>query len=284
MDNSLLKDLADFKKRAASQPTIEAKRPKPSPSSSKSKPPPKNLPKELLQPKKPATTSLDYKTPKFRSKHKFAVMAAIVDFMKNRHLKREFSPLSLAEILDHINYTDISQSDKVWLGERALRENPKLIFKDDKYAFNPKYSIKDRKQLLRLLEKHEEKGYGGVYLDDIRESLPDADKIITAVHNRIIFVTKPDKKVVLFNKNKAYNIKVDEEFQKHWRAISVDGIGEGDIERYLNNAGIAAMQDSGVGSQKQAPQRKKSRKRKGFKKLNDHLDESMLKDYTQDNQ
>lgn len=281
MDSALLKDLADFKKRAASQPTVESKRPKTTASSTKSRPP-ANLPKELLQPKKPASTSLDYKTPKFRSKHKFAVMAAIVDFMKNRHLKKEYTPLTLAEILDHINYTDISQSDKVWLGERALKENPKLGYKDDKYAFSPKYSIKDRKQLLRLLEKHEEKGYGGVYLDDIRESLSDADKVIRSIHSRIIFVTKPDKKVVLFNKNKAYNIKVDEEFQKHWRAISVDGIGEADIEKYLNNAGITSMHDSGLG-QKQAPQRKKSRKRKQFKKLNDHLDESVLKDYSQDN-
>lgn len=280
MDSSLLKDLADFKKRAASQPTVEAKRPKPTSTSTKSKTP-VNLPKELAQPKKPAPSSLDYKTPKFRSKHKFAVMAAIVDFMKKRHLKREFTPLSLTEILDHINYTDISQSDKNWLGDRALKENPKLIYKDDKYAFNPKYSIKDRKQLLRLLEKHEERGYGGVYWDDIRESLPDADNVIRSIAKRIIFITKPDKKVVLFNKNKTYNITVDEEFQKHWRAISVDGIGEADIDKYLNNAGIAAMQDSGV-TQKQTPQRKKSRKRKQFKKLNDHLDESMLKDYTQE--
>ncbi|KXJ19154.1 general transcription factor IIE subunit 2 [Exaiptasia diaphana] len=280
MDSSLLKDLADFKKRAASRPAVEAKRPKPTSTSTKSKTP-VNLPKELAQPKKPAPSSLDYKTPKFRSKHKFAVMAAIVDFMKKRHLKREFTPLSLTEILDHINYTDISQSDKNWLGDRALKENPKLIYKDDKYAFNPKYNIKDRKQLLRLLEKHEERGYGGVYLDDIRESLPDADNVIRSIPKRIIFITKPDKKVVLFNKNKTYNITVDEEFQKHWRAISVDGIGEADIDKYLNNAGIVAMQDSGV-SQKQTPQRKKSRKRKQFKKLNDHLDESMLKDYTQE--
>ncbi|KAK3715024.1 hypothetical protein QZH41_002668 [Actinostola sp. cb2023] len=192
MNSSLLKDLADFKKRAASQPVVESKRSKPTTSSSstsKTKTP-ANLPKELLQTKKPVASLLDYKTPKFRSKHKFAVMAAIVDFMKRRHLKREFCPLSLAEILDHINYTDISQSDKIWLGDKALKENPKLSSKDEKYTFSPKYNIKDRKQLLRLLEKHEDKGYGGVYLDDIRESLPDADNVVRSISSRILFITK----------------------------------------------------------------------------------------------
>lgn len=278
MDPSLLKDLKDFKKRSASQPTVEAKKAKLAP---KPKPSP-GLPKELLQPKKPTSSPLDTTAPKFRSKHRFSVMAAIVDFMKDRHLKRRYEELSLAEILDHTNYTDISPRDKAWLGQEALKNNPKLICKDDKYVFNPKYKIKDRRQLLKLLEKHEEKGYGGIFLDDIRESLPDADNVIRSIQNKILFITRTDKKVVLFNKNKMDEMKVDEEFQKHWRAISVDGIGEADIDKYLNNAGIAAMQDSGVSKQQQAPQRKKARRKKQTKIHNVHLD--TLKDYTQENQ
>lgn len=286
MDPSLLKDLKDFKARSIKQPTVESKKSKPAHSTSdqpksKSKEPKRSyLPKELLQPKKPASPSIDYKTHTFRSKHKFAVLAAIVDFMKNRHLQRKFEALSVDEILDQINYTDISPSDKAWLANEALKGNSKLVHKDGKFSFKPKYYVKDKKQLLKLLERHEEAGSGGILLDDIRESLPDADEVVKAAGRRITFITRPtDKKVVLFFKNDQHQLKVDEEFQKHWRGVSVDGIGENDIEKYLVNAGIATMQDSGVRKPQQAKQKRKPIRR--FKKLNTHLDESTLKDYSQ---
>lgn len=287
MDPSLLKDLNDFKKRSISQPSIESKKAKSKASASEtkaksSKPKHSNLPKELLQPKKPTSSSpFDYKKPAFRSKHRFAVLAAIVDFMKQRHLSRKFDPLSVEEILDQIKYTDISQSDKLWLRNEALTDNAKLIHKDGKFTFNPKFHIKDKKQLLRLLERHQDKGLGGILLDDIRESLPDADEIVKAVSKRILFITRPtDKKVILFFKNDQYKLKVDEEFQKHWRSVSVEGIGEADIDRYLVNAGIATMQNYGL-TRQQTPQRKKPpKKRKITKRLNVHLDQSTLKDYS----
>ncbi|EDO30771.1 predicted protein [Nematostella vectensis] len=287
MDPSLLKDLQDFKKRSASQPTVEAKKAKPSskkPSGSKSRAPPKHLPKELLQPKKASSPTLDKNHLKLRSNKRFVVIAKIVDFMKNRHLTRQFEPLSLDEILDKINYTDINPNDKSWLENNALKENPKLAFKDGKFAFSPKYHIRDKKQLVKLLEKHEERGHGGILLDDVRESLPDADKIVRNVSSRIMFITRScDKKVLLFYNNKGYKMEIDEEFQKHWRAVSVDGIGEADIEKYLVKAGISTMQDTGVKRTQQMPQRKKAKRKKQFKKLNVHLDESTLRDYGQDN-
>ena len=285
MDASLLKDLKDFKSRSIKQPTVEAKKAKPnSETSSKPKVAKKSyLPKELLQPKKPASPSPDFKSHTFRSKHKFAVLAAIVDFMKKRHLQRQFDPLSLEEILDQINYTDISPSDKAWLGNEALKGNSKLVDKGGKFAFKPKYFIKDKKQLLKLLRSHEDKGLGGIVLDDIRESLPDADEVIKSVGRRITFITRTtDKKVILFLKNEQHQLKVDEEFQKHWRSVSVDGIGENDIEKYLINAGITTMQDSGIRKPQQTQQRRKVSRKRNFKKLNVHLDESTLKDYSQD--
>ena len=287
MDPSLLKDLKDFKARSIKQPTVESKKSKPSNSTDQPRSKPKvpkssYLPKELLQPKKPASLAIDYKSHTFRSKHKFAVLAAIVDFMKKRHLQRKFDPLSVDEILDQINYTDISQSDKAWLGNEALKGNSKLVHRDGKFAFKPKYYVKDKKQLLKLLERHEESGLGGILLDDIRESLPDADKVIKSVGRRITFITRTtDKKVILFFKNDQHQLKVDEEFQKHWRGVSVEGIGENDIEKYLVNAGITTMQDSGIRKPQQNQQRRKPNRKRNFKKLNTHLDESTLKDYSQ---
>lgn len=285
MDSSLIKEYKSFKARSMKQPTVESKKSKPSGGEHKSKPKvPKSsyLPKELLQPKKPVSPSPDYKTHAFRSKHKFAVLAAIVDFMKRRHLQREFDPLSLDEILDQIKYTDINQGDKAWLGNEALKENSKLIHKDGKFVFKPKYHIKDKKQLLRLLERHEDSGLGGILLDDIRESLPDADEVIKSVGRRIMFITRStDKKVILFFKNDQHQLKVDEEFQKHWRGVSVEGIGENDIEKYLIKAGITTMQDSGIRRSQQTQQKRKANRKRNFKKLNTHLDESTLKDYSE---
>lgn len=290
MDPSLIKDLKDFKARSIKQPTVEAKKskttssdqPKSKPLSKPKVPKSSYLPKELLQPKKQATTSADYKAPTFRSKHKFAVLAAIVDFMRRRHLQREFEPLSVDEILDRIKYTDISQNDKAWLGNEALKENSKLVHKEGKFAFKPKFSIKDKKQLLKLLERHEEQGLGGILLDDIRESLPDADQVVKSAGRRITFITRStDKKVILFFKNDQHQLPVDEEFQKHWRGVSVEGIGENDIEKYLVNAGITTMQDSGIRKPQQTQQKRKPNRKRNFKKLNTHLDESTLKDYSQ---
>lgn len=282
MDPSLLKDLADFKKRSISQPAVESKKLKTKPKSGSATS--VHLPQQLLQKPKPKPTpsSLDYKTPPFRSKHKFAVLATIVDHMKNRYLQRKFDPLSLDEILDQIKYTDISAQNKHWLEGEALKKNAKLICKDGKFVFNPKYKIKNKKELVRLLMQYEQEGKGGILLDEIRDCLPDADVVIKSARKRIMFVTRPtDKKDVLFFKNDDYSLKVDEEFQKHWRAMSVDGIGEADIDRYLVTAGITTMQDTGKRPQK-VQQRKKVKRKKTFKKLNDHLADSVLKDYSQD--
>ena len=285
MDPALLKDLNDFKKRSLSQPTVESKKAKttatPSKKSKSSNSKHSNLPKQL-QPNAKKTSNastVEYKRPTIRSKHRFAVLHAIVEFMKARHLNRKTESLSLDEILDKIKYTDISNADKTWLRNEALTGNAKLVNKDGKFTFNPKYHIKDKKQLLKLLGRHQERGIGGVLLDDIRESLPEADDVVKSARKRITFITGQDKKVVLFFKNNQHSIKVEEEFQQHWRSVSVDSMGEADIDKYLVNAGIATMQN--YGSQKiQAPQRKRAvKKKRVFKKLNVHLDESTLKEY-----
>ena len=38
------------------------------------------------------------------------------------------------------------------------------------------YKIKDKKSLLRLLKQHDLKGHGGIFLEDIQESLPHCEK------------------------------------------------------------------------------------------------------------
>ncbi|KAF8766698.1 hypothetical protein HNY73_019736 [Argiope bruennichi] len=45
----------------------------------------------------------------------------------------------------------------------ALASNPKLqVDSDGKYLFKPPYNIKDRRSLLKLLDKHDQQGLGGL--------------------------------------------------------------------------------------------------------------------------
>lgn len=61
---------------------------------------------------------------------------------------------------------------------QSLVNNPKIEVVDGKYAFKPKYNLKDKKALLRLLDKHDQRGLGGILLEDIEEGLPNAQKAI----------------------------------------------------------------------------------------------------------
>ena len=68
---------------------------------------------------------------------------------------------------------------------------------------------------------------GGILLDDIQESLPNADRIIKNLGDAIITITRPnDKRKVIYFNDKNATFKVDEEFQKLWRGVAVEGIDE----------------------------------------------------------
>lgn len=59
--------------------------------------------------------------------------------------------------------------------------NPKIEVRDGTYGFKPKYNLKDKKALLRLLDKHDQLGLGGVLLDDVEEGLPNSAKAIKVI-------------------------------------------------------------------------------------------------------
>ena len=203
-------------------------------------------------------------------------------FCPFRYQERKLDPLSLEEILDLTNNTDASPRDKAWLSEEALKNNQKLSFKEGKYSFKPKYPLKDRKSLIKQLERHEHHGMGGILLDDVREGLPNADDLVKSVSERILFITRSnDKKAILFNYDPQYAMQVDEEFTKHWRSATVEGLGEAGIERYLENAGITVMQGiTTVDTSKVSKKKKPSNRKRQFKKLNTHLSGDVLKDYS----
>ena len=44
------------------------------------------------------------------------------------------------------------------------------------YKFKGKLSIKSRKDLMKMLDKNDQRGLGGTLLEDVEESLPQCEK------------------------------------------------------------------------------------------------------------
>uniref|UniRef100_A0A8B9YU23 General transcription factor IIE subunit 2 n=1 Tax=Bos mutus grunniens TaxID=30521 RepID=A0A8B9YU23_BOSMU len=247
MDPSLLRERELFKKRALSTPVVEKRSVSSEASSSKKK-------KAKLehggssgskQNSDHSNGSFNLKALSGSSGYKFGVLAKIVNYMKTRHQRGDTHPLTLEEILDETQHLDIGLKQKQWLMSEALVNNPKIEVVDGKYAFKPKYNLKDKKALLRLLDQHDQRGLGGILLEDIEEGLPNSQKAVKALGDQILFVNRPDKKKILFFNDKSCQFSVDEEFQKLWRSVTVDSMDEEKIEEYLKRQGISSMQDSG---------------------------------------
>ncbi|XP_060237586.1 transcription initiation factor IIE subunit beta isoform X3 [Meriones unguiculatus] len=186
MDPSLLRDRELFKKRALSTPVVE-KRTVPSESSSSSK---KKKAKVEHGGSSGFKQNADHSNGSFNLKaltgssgYKFGVLAKIVNYMKTRHQRGDTHPLTLEEILDETQHLDIGLKQKQWLMTEALVNNPKIEVVDGKYAFKPKYNLKDKKALLRLLDNHDQRGLGGILLEDIEEGLPNSQKAVKNSRN-----------------------------------------------------------------------------------------------------
>lgn len=273
MDPALLRERELFKRRALATPAIERKK----------KEPEKNTTRDESAKKKhkistPSSTAKhdvgSYKPMAGTSQYKFGVLAKIVNHMKTKYLEGDNHPLSLDEILDETKQLDVGSKVKNWLLAEALIQNPKIeVRESNKYVFKPKFKLQDKKSLLRLVKRHDLKGYGGILLEEIQESLPRCEKALKGLQNEIIFINRPlDKKKIVFYNDKTAQLEIDDEFKKLWRSVAVDGMDDEKIDEYLDKQGITSMRDHGP--KKSAPmKRKKSNKRKVSKKPrdNDHL-------------
>ena len=289
MDPALLQERAAFKKKAYAQPVIESGAKRKERDSDADGPKSKKA-KSVSQSSSAGASSASSRdlfatrTTDRSSGPNFSILAKIIKYMKVRYAQEDTDALTLDELLDETNQLDIGMKQKQWLETEALRNNPKVeVTEDGKYAFKPVYRLRDKRSLIRLLDRFDREGKGGIALDDIVESLPKAERILAQVASSIIVVTRPqDKKKIVFFNDKSMQIPVDEEFQKLWRSVPVDGIDEQKIEEYLTKQGITSMQETG-GKKAGIPihKRKKVAAKKGraFKKTNEHMGD-ILQDYS----
>ena len=281
MDPALLRDQQLFKKRAIAVPVIENRqkiKDKQSQNASSSGPPKKKIKKE--QNFSSVKDSM-YSKIGTNENSSFGILRKIVLKLKKNYLDGCMDAIDFNSILDETNQLDMSIKNQNWLITEALPNNKRIkvtVGEDGvtRYAFKPPFpNLKDRSSLKRLLNNYDMRGKGGIDMDDVIESLPNAERIVKqlADRNDIVLITRPDKKKILFARDNGMEFKVDEEFQKHWRSVAVDGIDEQKIEDYLEKNGITSMRD--VGTKKITPIQKRKkptmRKNRITKKHNDHM-------------
>ena len=277
MNSALLKEREEFRKRAMAVPVVENKKRKvEEPVKKKEAPRPVSTAKVFDKIKSSMGST---------SQYKFGVLTRIVRHMRERHMAGEDHPLNLEEILDETSQLDVSSKTRMWLSNEALKQNPKLeLVEGDKYIYKPPFRLENKKSLIRLLKRKDLNGEGGVYYDDVVESLPKAEKIVKNLteDNKIIQIARPcDKKKVLYYYDHTTDLDIDEEFIKQWRSVSVDGVDDAKIEEYLEKQGISSMRDNGP-KKFAMPKRKKVAAKRKFRtpKDNEHMAD-VLQDYTE---
>eukprot|EP00731_Ephydatia_muelleri_P038431 Em0759g1a len=206
--------------------------------------------------------------------------------LRQRYMSKNYEPMSAEEILTLLDLTDLATETRLWLVQ-ALGENAKIQHypESNKFLFKPTlgFAVKNRHQLLHKLKELDRDGLGGVSMTDIKEALPNAEKSLKKLVDSkdVMIITRYDKEEIVFYNNKEYELEVDEEFKALWRAVGVDHLSEGDVEKYLQNVGLAMMQ--GEERKRKAPGQKKppKKKQRAHKILNTHLDNDLLKDYSE---
>ncbi|GAA47831.1 transcription initiation factor TFIIE subunit beta [Clonorchis sinensis] len=276
MDPNLLKEREAFLKRARALPVVEKPRMAPQPVEASPSPLRRTASSSASD-----MRSLDLR-PQLQGR--FAVLSKIVKYMKQRHLERDTHPLSVEEILEETMLHDTPQSTIRWLEDEALPNNPKIrVTPDRKFVFRPRYDIRTRQDLYQLLKRHELKGLGGVYLDDIAECIPDAEKVVNGFGDHVIRIVTPhDKKTILFYNDKTFDLNIDEVFKQQWRAVSVEGIHESKIEEYLKRNGISSMsgdRKTFIPTQRKKPGQRRIVQRPVKLKDNEHV-EDIIEDFS----
>lgn len=180
------------------------------------------------------------------SSNAFAVLAKIVNHLKNHHQRGFHHPLDLEEILEETKQYSVSARIKHWLATEALKNNVKVeVIGDKHYIYKPEYKIKGTAGLSSLLQKQFSEEIGAISMESIEESLPSCRKILQGLSSSIVVITRPDKKEFVFSKVVGMATQVDEEsFKKFWRSSSVEGLSEAKISEFLQQHNIHSFGSS----------------------------------------
>lgn len=246
---------------------------------------------------RPLDTSHSYKTMTTYSQQNFVIIAKIVKWLRETYLSGNSEPVTLEDILDETEQTDISTRTKNWLVNEVFGSNPRIrvVPSEDgqgpvRYQYKPLIDVKDRKGLRKYLMDKYQSGEGAIWYEDIMESLPNAQKTVKwlADNEYVVVIQRPvdKKKIVFYNDTgkdeKKDEKKIDDEFIKLWRSISVEGVADDKIEEYLEKHGITSIQNLATTRVEPVQRRRRvvRRANRNFKAHNEHM-KGILEDYSE---
>lgn len=194
--------------------------------------------------------------------------------MKQRFLEANTEMLSLDEILTKLKVFDLPKNSRMVLDNEMLTRSPKLKVRNvdgvNKFTFIPKYKIRNNKELLQLIRNRHKKYGAGIPIEDIAESVPNAEKKLEVIDEVVVLKGAGGVKIAFYNEKKDEDSpSIEQEYISYWKSISVDALNDMAIEEYLVENGHNKFKSIMKTTKTMLPPSKRKMKPKKF--LNDHL-------------
>ncbi|EGD73551.1 hypothetical protein PTSG_05258 [Salpingoeca rosetta] len=180
-------------------------------------------------------------------------------------LKRSPTALPFTDVLQQLELTEYPEQQIEKLKHEINERDSKLHLEDGYVAFQPTYDVKNKQELLDKLKEFDQKGLGGMRVDELDGSydgvLLDVDELkakdlVYCIHN------KTDRVDVLFFKDPALRVHIDKAIVKRWRMESVQGKTDKELKQYLINAQMKPLQVEKIPKKPVAKDGKKKRRRR----------------------
>ena len=120
----------------------------------------------------------------------------------------------LFQLIDYLKKCETPQTvEEIWQGAEvdltdsalfnAVSKNPKVLYQDGKLSYKPTYNVRNKDDLLVLIENHWKKGHGGLHVKDLKDTWRGIGQAILELEeaNRVILFRKKDGKpnVLFYN-------------------------------------------------------------------------------------
>lgn len=182
-------------------------------------------------------------------------------------LQREARPLSSTELAEAAG-----TGFKSWFHERdtelweSLRNNEKIKYEGDRYAYKAKFVAKDKAELLALLTKRPEgtsmRELNDAYPGDVGGERLTADIAAMQQEGAVwVIINSESKEGVVYPRDKSYELPVDDRIKRMWASMEVP-TDPGALSRELQRAGIPVSARQSVIPPRSLPPSKEERRKK----------------------
>lgn len=179
-------------------------------------------------------------------------------------LREDRTPLPITKFLGRIGALSLTRDRGGQLLNRFRRSTQVHIsFEDDEINYKPAhYDVKNRKDLEKKLQTFAEQGFGGISLNELKDSYDHVadDVYALGAAKKIIEITKnkgrarggPDADSMIFWRDESVDVEIDKAFVAKFRAFEHDDAVT--VRKYLEDKKEPVM--------KEAPKQEVGRKRK----------------------